>query len=50
MANWCETYLTFQSNGTEAGNQALEDFCSKLISAGINAHCIDSEGHWIKVL
>lgn len=50
MANWCETYLTFQSNGTEAGNQALEDFCSKLISAGINAHCIDSEGHWRKVL
>ena len=50
MANWCETYLTFQSNGSEAGNQALKDFYRKLIGAGINACCIDSEGHWRKVL
>lgn len=23
MANWCETYLTFQDNGAEQGRQAL---------------------------
>ena len=25
MANWCETYLTFQDNGAEQGRQALSD-------------------------
>ena len=25
MANWCETYLTFQDNGVEQGRQALSD-------------------------
>lgn len=50
MANWCETYLTFQSNGTEAGNQALVDFYSKLLCIALNTKCVDLEGHWINTL
>ena len=50
MANWCETYLTFQSNGSEAGNQALVDFYSKLLCIALNTKCIDLEGHWINTL
>jgi hypothetical protein len=50
MANWCETYLTFQSNGTEAGNQALADFYSKLLCIALNTKCVDLEGHWINTL
>lgn len=50
MANWCETYLTFQSNGSEAGNQALADFHNKLSCIASNAKCIDLEGHWINTL
>ena len=49
MANWCETYLTFQSNGSEAGNQALADFHNKLLCIA-NTKCIDLEGHWINTL
>jgi hypothetical protein len=50
MANWCETYLTFQSNGSEAGNQALADFHNKLSCIASNTKCIDLEGHWINTL
>lgn len=50
MANWCETYLTFQSNGTEEGNQALVDFHNKLSCIALNTKCIDLEGHWINTL
>ena len=50
MANWCETYLTFQSNGSEAGNQALADFHNKLSCIALNTKCIDLEGHWINTL
>ena len=32
MPNWCETRLTFSSNGTEEGNKALTDFYNNLIS------------------
>lgn len=32
MPNWCETRLTFSSNGTEEGNKALIDFYNNLIS------------------
>lgn len=45
MANWCETYLTFQSNGSEAGNQALADFHNKLSCIALNIG-----GHWINTL
>ena len=32
MPNWCETRLTFSSNGTEEGNKALTDFYNNLIA------------------
>lgn len=43
MANWCETYLTFQDNGTEQGRQALSDFYNKIMIAAVESGCYDPE-------